>query len=171
MFRCRRILCRPARALYHYIKVLHLPKRLPQLGLPNFVGLRKLFLALGRPLNDLRGPVLVYESPLHTLESPVWLKRPLCLTEKIVYWPERVLCRSGQVLCCPDRALCRLERPQMALCWLDRALRRTEMALRRTEMTLWFYQVLLVHTSLLSCNFIFGFEFIKLFALPFLRER
>ena len=97
-------------ALYHSIKVLHLPKRLPQLGLPNFVGLRNLFLALGRPLNGLRGPALVYVSPLHTLESPVWLKMALCLTEKVVCWPEKALCWSDQALCCPDRALCRLER-------------------------------------------------------------
>ena len=59
----------------------------------------------------------------------------------------------------------------MALRQPEMALRRPETALRLTEMAQWFYQVPLVHTSLLSWNFIFDFEFIKLFALPFFRER
>ena len=94
----------------------------------HFVCLRKLFPALGRPLNGLRGPVLACESHLHTLEGPVWLKRALCLTEKAVCWPEKVLCRSDQAPDCHDRALCRLER---ALCGHERAsfgLRRPVLA-------------------------------------------
>ena len=44
-------------------------------------------------------------------------------------------------------------------------LRRPEMALSRTESDLWFYQVLLVHTSLLSLNFILNFGTIGLFVI------